>query len=372
MGRIGAIVTSIVYLGLSASMLVQNTMKLIINVIMIFIVILAAMILLIWFGIIPFLGIIITMISLIASADSQTGGWVTGGRINAGPFSKGRISIGPFCVDPDADILMADGTVKPLASVKCGDAIASTNTKPNLVTGILLVNSERQKIVSVNGVKMSETHPVFYNTKWMRAYEHPQAIPLNIKLKEVICLNTTQHSATMRGIHDIIVGDWDEASDIDDQILWTKWASRILNGIELQQNCPTTVPLCSNSVKVSIPEKPWVSIDTIQIGDTILSNSGYTRVIGIYTGSFGAKTNSPEWISDSVWMFTDKMWKLNKHGLSSDDSAQISGRFLITESETFYIKIQDTVTLVRDFTEVGASRINECYSWFDVELNKKV
>ena len=362
MGRVGAIITSLVYLGLSASVLVQNTMKLIINIIMIFIGILAAMILLIWFGIIPFLVIIITMISLLASADSQTGGWISGGSVNAGPF----------CVDPEADLVMADGSTRPLNTVKVGDAIASKNTKPNLVTGILRVNSERQNIVSVAGVKMSETHPVFYNNKWMRAQEHPEAIPLGIRLKEVICLNTTEHSATMRGTSDIIVGDWDEASEEEDQKMWVQWASKILNGIELEQNPPTTVPLCSNSVRVSTPENPWVPIDTIKIGDKILSKNGYTRVIGIYTGSFNASTDSPEWISDGVWMFTNKEWKLNVNGLRCDGSTPISGRFLITDSETFYIKSNESIELVRDFTEVGASRINECYSWFDVELNKKV
>jgi hypothetical protein len=362
MGRVGAIITSLVYLGLSASMLVQNTMKLILNVIMIFIGILAAMILLIWFGIIPFLVIIITMISLLASADSQTGGWISGGNADAGPF----------CVDPEADLVMADGSVKPLNTVNIGDAIASKNNNPNIVTGILRVDSQRQNIVSVAGVNMSETHPVFYNNTWMRACEHPEAIILDIRLKEVICLNTTEHSATMRGTSDIIVGDWDEASEIDDQKLWVKWASKILNGIDLQQSPPTTVPLCSNTVRVSTPENPWVCIDTIQIGDKILSKTGYTRVIGIYTGSFNASTNSPEWISDGVWMFTDKQWKLNAKGLPSDGSTIVSGRFLITESETFYIKTNESIELVRDFTEVGASRINECYSWFDVELNKKV
>jgi hypothetical protein len=362
MGRIGAIITSIVYLGLSASMLIQNTMKLIINIIMIFIGILAAMILLIWFGIIPFLVIIITMISLLASADSQTGGWISGGNVDAGPF----------CVDPEADLVMADGTVKSLKTVKIGDNIASNNTKSNIVTGILRVNSERQIIVSVAGVKMSETHPVFYNNKWMRAQEHPEAIILDIRLKEVICLNTTEHSVIIRGTSDIIVGDWDEASDTDDQRLWVNWASKILNGIELQQNLPTTVPICSNSVRVSTPEYPWVPIDTIKIGDKILSKTGYTRVIGIYTGSFKTKTDSPEWISDGVWMFTNKMWKLNAKGLTSNGTTLVSGRFLITESETFYIKTNESIELVRDFTEVGASRINECYSWFDVELNKKV
>ena len=321
------------------------------------------MILLIWFGIIPFIGIIITMITLLASADAQTGGMISGGSANAGPF----------CVDPEADILMADGSVKPLNSVKNGDAIASNNSSPNIVTGILRVESYKQKIVLISGIKMSETHPVFYNQKWMRACEHPEATPLNIRLKELICLNTSSHSATMRGLQDIIVGDWDEASDLDDRKKWVSWASKILNINEISQTLPTTVPICSDSIKVSTPENAWISIDTIQIGDRILANGGYTRVIGIYTGSLESNTTSPEWVSDGVWINTDRSWKMNTDGIHSDDSIDtISGRFLITESETFYINTNNTVQLVRDFTEVGASRINDCYSWFDVEINKKV
>lgn len=361
MGRIGAIVTAIVYFGLSASMLVQNTMKLIMNVIMIFIGIMAAMILLIWFGIIPFIGIIITMIVLLATADSQTGGWISGGNADAGPF----------CVDPEADIVMADGSTKSLKSVKTGDIIASKDGAKNIVTGILRVDSSLHKIVSIGGVKMSKTHPILYNQRWMRAGEHPDAILLNIELKELICLNTTLHSATMRGSEDIIVGDWDE-NDIDSQE-WISWVSKILNGIEYPQTPPSTVPLCSNSIKVSTPENSWVSIDTINIGDRVLGKNGYTRVVGIYLGTLESKNNSPDWVSDGVWIYSAKAWVLNKKGLGSDDSSIIiPGRFLITESESFYIKTNNSLQLVRDFTEVGASRINECYSWFEDEINKKV
>jgi len=361
MGRIGAIVTAIVYFGLSASVLVQNTMKLIMNVIMIFIGIMAAMILLIWFGIIPFIGIIITMITLLATADSQTGGWISGGNTSAGPF----------CVDPEADIIMADGSTKSLNSVKTRDEIASKDGAKNIVTGILRVDSSLHEIVSIGGVKMSQTHPVFYNQRWMRAEEHPEAILLDIELKELICLNTTLHSATMRGSKDIIVGDWDEA-DIDSQA-WISWVSKILNGVEYPQTPPTTVPLCSDSIKVSTPENSWISIDTINIGDKILGKNGYTRVVGIYLGILESKNNSPDWISDGVWIYSAKAWVLNKKGLGSDDSSIfISGRFLITESESFYVKTNNSIQLVRDFTEVGASRINECYSWFEDEINKKV
>jgi hypothetical protein len=361
MGRVGAIVTSIVYFGLSASMLVQNTMKLIINIIMIFIGIMAAMILLIWFGIIPFIGIIITMITLLASADSQTGGWISGGNIDAGPF----------CVDPEANIVMADNSVRLLSSVKCGDEIASKNGVKNIITGILHVDSSLHRIVSISGVKMSQTHPIFYNNKWIRAEEHPDAISLDIVLNQLICLNTSLHSAVMRGSSDIIVGDWDE--DNIDSPIWISWVSKILNGIESVQPSPTTVPLCSDSVRVFTPENSWISIDTIKIGDRVLTKNGYTRVVGIYLGTLESENNSPEWVSDGVWIYKNKAWVLNNKGLSSDKSSLIlSGRFLITESETFYIKYNKSLELVRDFTEVGASRINECYSWFEDEINKKL
>jgi hypothetical protein len=359
MGRIGAIVTSIVYFGLSASVLVQNTMKLIVNVILIFIGILAAMILLIWFGIIPFLGIIITMISLLASADSQTGGWITGGSADAGPF----------CVDPEALIVMADNSKKPLNTVKVGDNIYSKSNSTNLVTGILRVRSETHPIVSIHGVKMSMTHPVFYK-KWIRAGEHPEARLLNIKLNELICLNTTNHSAVMYGLDNIIVGDWDEASEEEDQKKWVSWVSKVLNNKIISQNTPSNVPLCSDSIRVCTENNSWVRIDTINLGDRILGRDGYTRVIGIYTGVINSKNKTSDWISDGVWIYKNKNW-IMADGLVCDDSESLSGRFLITESETLYIMTNKDIHLVRDFTEVGAGRMNECYSWFDDELNKK-
>jgi len=170
MGRIGGIVTTLVYLGLTASALVQNTMKLTLNVILIFIGIMAAMILLIFFGILPFIGIIITMIVLLAQADAQTGGWVSGGNTSAGPF----------CVDPTAEIKMADGSFRQLGRLECGDILDGKTE--NKVTGILVVDSSKETIVSINGVRMSDSHRVLYNSDWILAKEHPEAKPSkNIK-----------------------------------------------------------------------------------------------------------------------------------------------------------------------------------------------
>jgi hypothetical protein len=124
---------------------------------------------------------------------------------------------------------------------------------------------------------------------------------------------------------------------------------------------------------VCTEEKRWVSIDNIAIGDKILYKDGYTKVIGIYIGTITNNSLSSDWLSDGVWINNGSEWKPNKDGLSSDESNNVVyGRFLLTESETLYIKINDDIHLVRDFTEVGASRINECYSWFDDEINKKV
>jgi hypothetical protein len=361
MGRIGAIVTSIVYFGLSASMLVQNTMKLIVNVIMIFIGILAAMILLIFFGLLPFIGIIITLIVLLAVADGETGGWISGGSLDAGPF----------CVDPDAKIVMADESLKSLKDIKIGDKIAGTN---NIVTGILRVDASKQKLVAIHNVKMSETHSVFYNNKWMRAQEHPNAVLLDSNLNELICLNTSEHRAIMKGTEEIIVGDWDEASDEDDQEKWIPWASKILNKFEINQFISTTPPLASNTTKVSVLGKGLINISEVVIGDSVIGQRGYTKVTGIYKGNITAETpNNPEWLSDGVWLHGTKGWITAKDGVHSGDlENSLTGSFLITEDETFFIKVNEETILVRDFTEVGGSRLNQCYSWFDDEINKKV
>jgi len=365
MGRIGGIVTSLVYLGLTASALVQNTMKLILNVILIFIGIMAAMILLIFFGILPFIGIIITMIVLLAQADAQTGGWVSGGNTSAGPF----------CVDPAAEVKMSDGSFKPLSEIRCGDQL--DGEKENRVVGVLTVDSSKETIVVIDGVRMSDSHRVLYNSNWILAKNHPEAKPSDL-MTTLICLNTTTHSVAVKSTSGLLyVGDWEETDSILIQRQWIQWVHKKLNRTVLNTiRYPTSLPIVSPDVKVCTPQG-WVSLHTITIGQHILSEKGYTKVVGLYNGHMNVKENpkTPDWISDGIWIKSHSCWLtrgLGVHSTTEDDSKILDGMNLVVEDDCFYIQGFNGVFLIRDFTEVGASSMNECYSWLDEAINKKV
>ena len=360
MGRIGGIVTSILYLGLTAAVLVQNTMKFIIIVILIFIGIMAAMSLLIWFKIIPVLGIIIIMIALLASADAQTGGWISGGNADAGPF----------CVDPEALVRMADGSYTSLKNIIINDKLF----EGAVVTGVLVVDGSKETIVSIDGVRMSTSHRVLHDSKWILAKDHPEAIPSD-DLSILICLNTTTHSVPIKGNNGIVyVSDWEEISFSEEKNNWIKWVNQMLNGDKNDKfRYPTSVPLFSPSVKVSTDEG-LVESSSIKLGDKILTSGGYTKVVGIYSGQLMSdKPKNPEWISDGLWIKSKSIWITRETDINDNSGENmLRGLCFITEKGSFYIHAGQNIYHVRDFTEVGPDEIAESYSWLDDSINKKV
>ena len=364
MGRVGAIVTAIVYFGISASFLVQNTMKLIMNIILIFLGIMIAMMILIWFGIIPFLGIIITTLSLLVAADVETGGWVTGG---------GDGLAGAFCIDPEAIVQLEGGVTKFLKDIKMGDILRGKN---NIVTGILRVDSSKEAIVNIDGVRMSNSHRVLLKGKWVLAKNHPRAKSVTESMPYLICLNTTAHRVPIETEDNVLyVGDWEEISSDLERKEWINWVHKTLNHTDTSvKRYPTTIPLCGPNIKV-ITSYGYTPIHKICIGDYILSDKGYTKVLGIYTGKLTAQDpiKSPDWVSDGIWAKMGNSWNTCIFGAhNSIDGKAVDGISLVTESGTMFVKqIYGTVYLIRDFTEVGANMISKSYSWLDSVLNKK-
>lgn len=359
MNRIGALVTTMVYIGLTGGFLAQNTLRLIVNVVLIVVGIISAMILLIWFSIIPFLVVITAVVTAITVGDIATEGWLLGSDTDTGAF----------CVDPEALIKMADGNYIPLKNIVVGDRLFEGK-----VTGVLRVDSSKETIVSIDGVSMSTSHRVLHNSKWILAKDHPDAKPSTM-LKELICLNTTTHSVPVKGDTNILyVGDWEEISNYFHTMKWIDWVNSKLNK-EIIKNCryPTTVPLFSPSVKVATPEG-WVESKNIKLGQMILTDKGYTKVIGLYKGQILTdEPKNPEWVSDGLWMKSHSVWLTRDAGVKEkNDGNVLEGLCFITEEGTFYIQSNTHVYLVRDFTEVGSEAISESYSWLDEAINKKI
>ena len=364
MGRMQAIVFSIVYMGLSANALFQNMVDFVFFVIKVFIIIVISMIILLFFVLLPTIPAILGVIAVMASVGIGTAGLA-----------------GPFCVDPEAMVRMADGSFKRLGSIQCGDSLQSSDpSKENSVEGVLEADATTTPLVSIYGVKMSGSHRVYLKGTWILAEEHPEAIPLSSeRLARLICLNTSQHQVPIvtEQSGTLLVGDWEEVDSAEGRRAWIETVDVLLNkgsfsGI-LQ---PTAVPLVSPQTNVYKEGVGPVPIDTIKIGDTILSKEQQpTRVTGIYKGQIPVleQSDSPEWVSDGVWKWvSNKFWtcgmgtQASKHG-----SVKQEGVFLVTDDEMFLIEYAGRQVLVRDFTEVGASRIHETYEMLSMWINKK-
>jgi hypothetical protein len=237
-------------------------------------------------------------------------------------------------------------------------------------------------LVNIHGVLMSGSHRVRYGEEWILAEEHPDAFNRpKITLPELICLNTTQHEALIKTTQneDISVGDWEEVSTEDGQKEWIHLVNSIINDTPYEiTEYPTAVPL-SGPMNYVQTKNGFLPIKDVKIGDFVQKNlSGeFTRVVGTYkghlSGAEAAEAATPEWISDGVWIQSQaEVWEVGK-GLQEDPNGVCcnEGVFLVTEEEEFVLYSKGIPHLVRDFSELGATRIHETYDLLDTYINKK-
>jgi hypothetical protein len=374
-GRLQAIMFSAVYLGLSLTATAESTVRFAVNVVLTVIGIMSAMIILLFFVLFPFIPLILTTITVLTAAG----------------FGAAAGMAGAFCIDPDALVLMADGTRKPLKDVQCGDALATNrqNTqdkhKANIVTGVLRVDASKEPIVEIQGVRMSGSHRVLVQDQWILAKDHPAATPIHpTDLKELICLNTTVHSVSLvtnQPYTYLVAGDWEEVDSAPAQQKWIDMVNMSLNNNNSKvYKYPTAVPLVGGQTRVMTPAGP-VPIESLHIHEQVLDAFGKpTKVLGIYTGQIQVEEmpKNPEWVSDGVWRLLEGFWWGVGYGVEAapkyaEDTTPLTGYFLVTEAETFQLSIgQHSIAVgVRDFTEVGASKLEQSYEMLSFLMNKK-
>jgi hypothetical protein len=363
MGRLNAIMVSFVYIGLSLAATVENTYKFSIKVVMIILGIMIALIILLFFVLLPFIPAIIIPTTIALAG-----------------IGAGVAGAGAFCIDPDALVRMADGSTKPLKEVRCGDVLAGFGETPNCVTGVLTTDSKGADLVSIDGITMSGSHRVKRFGTWLLAREVLEKQPAAKRLSQLICLNTTHHEVLLEGTTGhVTVGDWEEVSTPEGQAAWIQFVHHSLNGGHSRAlKIPTTPPLVSGLARVyNTSLGSWVPIETIQIGDSIQSGSGCTRVRGVYKGrvSFSSDVSTTEWISEGVWEHLKPGWAPTKHGKEESEgpeSIEHEGMFLVTEDGMFVIRTEDHPEMVvRDFTEVGHWNMERSYGFLSYYLNKK-
>lgn len=171
------------------------------------------------------------------------------------------------CFDSDTVINTINGNI-PINSIKVGDKLIDNS----YVTCVMkLINNE--DMYSLNGIKVTSSHKVLFNNKYINVSKHPNAKLISTYNKKyVYCLNTSNKIIKINN-HTFL--DWDEIEE-HDLLLLNKY--NYFNDISyinihkyLDSGFHMDTPICMNNGK-------YISIKDINIGDMLYNNN---KVIGI-------------------------------------------------------------------------------------------
>ena len=365
--KVSAAMVSIVFLGISLMTSLLNSYDFVVKVVIIIMSILVALIVLLFFALVPFMPIIFTTIAILTAAGL---GSAVGGMAGA------------FCIDPDAQVLLATGRTVSLKNINIGDILGDNC---GVVEGILETDTEGP-LYDIGGVVISGSHMIEGpNGTNIFAEDHPAASPVTETPSKLIILNTSTRKIpiVMPATKTILtVKDWEEFPEDDEEgkQLWETLVWDILNpGIETPHGSfNTDTALFSRHTEVLERTLGAIPLSFVTRNMEILDINGkYTKVLGRYKGvAYNQNVCDPQWYTSGVrHLKSNGAWK--KKTVKSTDHISVNetksaiGYNLITDSGTFIINCKGKTMQVRDFTEVGWRNIDETYEIVRLYLNKK-
>jgi hypothetical protein len=356
------------YSGLSVIYAMQNTLKLMITIVITILIILAVMIFFFFFALWPLLPLIIL------------GGVMVGGvteALNLPNDGAGAIS-SLACFDPETRIVLSDGTTVALRTIQPGDRVEGNG----VVEGVLRFH-EPTPLYSLHGVLVTGSHIVWKEDPLRRSgqedplrrsgqedplrrsgqedpvfvQDHPDAVLVG-STSSVMCLLTSHRripvlSPSTRSI--LQFADWEELNDDDEPALqaWYESVDRMLNGKASSVLAPRSKEEagCSGDTQVRTPEGS-LPIRTIAPGARVLDAEGTpTRVSGVVVLQGGSKAVhrlSQGVATTGCWIQRGARWAQPPE--DSSPHSESAWFHLLTESGTF----QTEGGVVRDFSDVGA------------------
>lgn len=111
----------------------------------------------------------------------------------------------PLCLACFSKSTVING--KPILDYKIGEKINDST-----ITGILLTKEQPVYIYNYRGIKVTGTHLVFHEDKWVRIMDIPNIPEPTLETTQVVCLTTNNHKIT---IDNIEFADYSETSDIE-------------------------------------------------------------------------------------------------------------------------------------------------------------
>lgn len=165
------------------------------------------------------------------------------------------------CFDKDTRIMLNNKSFVKIKDIHVGDVLLNNNT----VTSVIKVTSKESIMYKLNDILVSDSHILFFENKWIKVAQHPNAIKQPYyNEKHLYCLNTTNKNIL---INDIIFTDWD---DLYGNILTTFLSRNKLNSgneIHTRLDCGF-----APNTKVRLDNGKYKNINEINVGDVLENN----------------------------------------------------------------------------------------------------
>jgi len=327
------------YSGLSVVYAMQNTMQLMINIVITILIILAVMIFFFFFALWPLLPLIVLGGVMVNDVTS------TLGLPNDGSDAISSLA----CFHPTTRVVMADGSETPLHAVRLGDVLEGGG----LVEGLLRFETPAF-LYSLDGVLVTGSHIVWVGDTPTFVQDHTDARPHG-QTTAVLCLLTSNRRIPVRSTKGRLLqfADWEELDDDEDAALqaWHDHVDVTLNGTPSLRRRSKEEAGCSGTTPVATPTGPR-AIREIKPGMRVGDGNGQTTTVtGLVTllgGPCNARASSHGILTTGCWV-RDTAASRWAQPQPTDLCDEPVWYHLFTDAGTF----QSGTIAVRDFSDVG-------------------
>lgn len=195
-------------------------------------------------------------------------------------FVAGFAGVDICCFAPETGVRMADGAVHSICTLAIGEELAGGA----VVSAVMKFDGANVPMVSINGIHVSGNHScIGPSGTWIRADEHPDAIPVP-SYPRIFCLNTTTNTIPVvphLGDKDILFTDYEETSDPEVAAKAQAAAEAALNGSASSVGAPMADYGLGVGCEYSVlmENGTWKPIHEVVIGDRVASGATITGVV---------------------------------------------------------------------------------------------
>jgi hypothetical protein len=380
-GRLNAVMMSMVYAGIAVFRSILNAIQSVIRVVLIICGIMLIIIIILWFFLWPVIPIILATLAAIVSVVAALSM-----VLSASLGTEASNDMGGFCFAEGTPVAVKtkDGAViiKPVQEIVTGDELAENC---GTVTTVIQMDGKDIPLYNVKGIYVSGSHLIKgADGIWKSVAKDERAVLSTKKSPIIYCFNTSSNMIPLmtKDNTPLFFRDWEEIDNVEEatQKQWNRMIFEMLN--------PTTPftpedekPLCNDALigpNVRIKtSQGFVPISSITLSSIITDAEGKDQPVkGMIWGTIDNADDTDTiikgtWITD-VYYKQDNMWK-NGKGRVSKGTTTLQGMSLMTEDGTLTIwdEVSQKELIIRDFTEVGYQMIHETYAFVDTILRTR-